>query len=404
MKYDFTSILDRSGKDAIAVDGVGNKDMIGFAPEAPKAGFDVIPMWIADMNFPTVPSIPRAMIERAKHPAYGYFPTPTAYEEAIIGWQKERNGVNELKPEHIDYLNGVLGGVAAALHVLGSPGSSVLVHRPTYIGFTNTLKTNGYKIVHSQLLKDENNVWRMDFQDMEEKIQKYHIHMAIFCSPHNPTGRVWEREEIEKAMEVYRRNDVYVIADEIWSDIILAGNHHIPTQSVSEDARNRTIALYAPSKTFNLAGLIGSYSIIYNPWLRDRFIHDLERTHLNSMNVMSMHALLGAYTDEGREWVDELQEVLTGNIEYAVKFIDEHFPGVEVSKPEGTYMLFIDCTGWCREHDTTIQRIKKAGWDVGVCWQDGEIFGGRNCLRMNLALPLSRVKEAFDRLARCVFI
>ena len=138
----------------------------------------------------------------------------------------------------------------------------VLVHAPTYIGFTGTLNNNGYHIIHSPLKKDEEGIWRMDFEDMEEKIVKNKIHAAIFCSPHNPTGRVWERWEIEKAMEIYKKYDVTVISDEIWSDIILYGNEHIPTQSVSEDARNRTIALYAPSKTFNLAGLIGSYHII----------------------------------------------------------------------------------------------------------------------------------------------
>jgi cystathionine beta-lyase len=403
MKYDFTSYLDRRGKDAAAYDSVGQTERFGFAPDKPKEGFDVIPMWIADMNFPTVPTIPQAMIERAQHPAYGYYLTPDEYYDAIISWQKDRNKVEKLTADHIDYLNGVLGGVAAALKVLCGPGDPVLVHRPTYVGFTGTLKINGYKIVHSDLKKDENGVWRMDYEDMEKKIQKYHIHAAIFCSPHNPTGRVWEKEEIEKAMEVYRRNQVYIIADEIWSDLILDGNHHIPTQSVSEDARQRTIALYAPSKTFNLAGLVGSYSIIYNDWLRERYLAELGRTHLNAMNVLSMHALLGAYSQEGREWVDELRDVLTENVKYAVSFINDKVPGAEVSMPQGTYMLYIDFSGWCHEHGKTLQELKKAGWDVGVDWQDGEIFGKANCIRMNLALPLSRVKEAFDRLEKYVF-
>ena len=401
MKYDFTSYLDRKGKDAAAYDSVG-REGYGFAPDAPKEGFDIIPMWIADMNFPTVPAIPEAMIERARHPAYGYYLTPDAYYDAIISWQRDRNKVENLTAGQIDYLNGVLGGVAAALKVLCGPGDPVLVHQPTYIGFTNTLKTNGYRIVHSNLKKDEDGIWIMDYQDMEEKIRKYHLHAAIFCSPHNPTGRVWEREEIEQVMEVYRRNDVYVISDEIWSDLLLDGHHHIPTQSVSEDARQRTIALYAPSKTFNLAGLVGSYSIIYNDRLRDLYLNELGRTHLNSMNVLSMHALLGAYSAEGREWVDELRTVLSENVEYAVSFIHDHIPGAEVSRPQGTYMLFIDFSEWCRAHGKTLQELKKAGWDVGVAWQDGEIFGGKNCIRMNLALPLSRVKEAFRRLEKYV--
>lgn len=155
---------------------------------------------------------------------------------------------------------------------------------------------------------------------------------------------MWERWEIEKAMDVYRENGVTVISDEIWSDIILGGHKHIPTQSVSEDARQRTIALYAPSKTFNLAGLIGSYHIIYNKTLRDRVAARSEKTHYNEMNVLSMHALLGAYTPEGRAWADELCAVLTENVDYACRYIAEHFPGVRVAKPEGTYLLFLDCT------------------------------------------------------------
>ena len=206
--------------------------------------------------------------------------------------------------------NGVLGGVASALHVLCSQGDHVLVHAPTYIGFTGTLTNNGYHIIHSNLKKDDNDIWRMDFEDMEEKIVKNKIHAAIFCSPHNPTGRVWERWEIEKAMELYAKYDVTVISDEIWSDIILDGHQHIPTQSVSEDAKNRTVALYAPSKTFNLAGLIGSYHIIYNRTLRERIIKESSLCHYNSMNVLSMYALIGAYKSEGCEWVDELRQVI----------------------------------------------------------------------------------------------
>lgn len=397
MKYDFTSILDRNGKDAIAV------EHIPIPGAQVKEGFDRIPMWVADMNFPTVPTVVETMMERVQHPAYGYFDPSEEYYASIIRWQEKRNGVTGLKPEHIGYENGVLGGVISALNVMCSKGDSVLLHSPTYIGFTMSLENNGYHIVHSPLVKDENGVWRMDFEDMEKKIVKNRIHAAVFCSPHNPCGRVWERWEIEKAMELYKKYDVFVISDEIWSDLILEGHKHIPTQSVSEDARNRTVAMYAPSKTFNLAGLVGSYHIIYNTWLRERVLKESSLSHYNAMNVLSMHALVGAYKPEGYEWLDELRQVLTGNVEFACRYIQDHFEGIEVSKPEGTYMLFLDCTKWCEKHGKTIDELQRAGVEVGVIWQDGRPFHGPCHIRMNLALPFSRVQEAFERLDRYVF-
>ena len=401
MKYDFTSIMDRCGRDAIAVDAIGQPG--GFAPSAPREGFDAIPMWVADMNFPTVPTIPAAIIERAQHPAFGYFSATDDYYNAIIRWHEERNGVTGLSKEHIGYENGVLGGVVSALNVLCSRGDSVLLHAPSYVGFTGSLRNNGYHIVHSPLVLDGDGIYRMNFADLEKKITENRIHAAVFCSPHNPCGRVWEKWEVEQFMELCRKHDVIVVSDEIWSDIILAGYQHVPTQSVSEDARNRTVALYAPSKTFNLAGLVGSYHIIYNQWIRERVEKESSLCHYNDMNVLSMHALLGAYKPEGYVWLDELRQVLTGNVDFACAFIAEHFPGVKVSKPQGTYMLFLDCTQWCAAHDKTIEEVLKAGWDAGVMWQDGRMFHGPCHIRMNLALPLSRVQEAFARLQQSVF-
>jgi cystathionine beta-lyase len=265
------------------------------------------------------------------------------------------------------------------------------------------LTNNGYDIVHSELKKDASGVYRMDFEDMEKKLSEGNIHAAIMCNPHNPTGRAWERWELEKAMELYKKYDVYVVSDEIWSDLMMNGHKHIPTQSVSEDARQRVAAFYAPSKTFSLAGLVGSYHIVYNKWWRDRMTKESSLCHYNDMNVLSMHALIGAYKPEGYEWADELCQVLSGNVDYAYDYIQKHFQGVEVSKPQGTYMLFVDCTKWCEAHGKTIDDVEKAAWDVGVAIQDGKMFHGPCHIRMNLALPLSRVQEAFDRLDKYVF-
>lgn len=402
MKYDFTSIIDRHGKDSIAVDLPDD-----FSPYRRgvklREGFDRIPMWVADMNFPALPAIQEQIAARVQHPTFGYFEASDAYYEKIIHWQAVRNGVQGLTRECIGYENGVLGGVVSALRVFCSEGDKVLVHSPTYVGFTKALTNNGFAIVHSPLVQDGDGIWRMDYADMDRKLKEEKIHAAIFCSPHNPCGRVWERWEIEKAMEVYAANDVYVVSDEIWSDLTLFGNRHTPTQSVSEDARNRTVALYAPSKTFNLAGLEGSYHIIYNKYLRDRVEKQSSLSHYNAMNVLSMHALIGAYGEEGEAWVDELRQVLGENVTYACDYIAAHFEGVKVARPQGTYMLFLDCSEWCEKHGKTIEDVQNAGYEVGVVWQDGRAFHGPCAIRMNLALPFARVKEAFDRLDKYVF-
>ena len=403
MKYDFESIMNRYGKDAIAVDSLGKGDS-SFTPRAPQDGFDCIPMWVADMNFPACPAIPKAITERVQHPAYGYFEVRDEYYEKIIRWHEKQNGVTGLSAEMISYENGVLGGVLSALGVFCSRGDSVLVHSPTYIGFTGSLTNCGYKIIHSPLYRDAEGTWRMDLADMEEKIRKHHIHAAIFCSPHNPCGRVWTKEEILSFTELCRKYDVKIVSDEIWSDIILGGRKHIPTQSVSEDAKYRTAAFYAPSKTFNLAGLVGAYHIIYDPWIRERVKKESSLSHYNSVNLLSMYALLGAYSPEGYEWLDELREVLGKNIDYACSYIDAHFPDLEVMKPEGTYMLFVDCSKYCAKTAKTMDEILDECWKVGVAVQDGRPFHGSAHFRMNLALPLTRVKDAFDRLQTYVFV
>ena len=401
MKYDFTTLPDRRGKDAIALDMVGQPG--GFAPAGPKEGFSLIPMWVADMNFLACPAIQEAVIRRTEHPAFGYFEASEAYYDSIIRWHRLRNGVEGMEKQHIGYENGVLGGVISTLNVLCSRGDPVLVQSPTYVGFTHVLENNGYEIVHNPMYRDASGVWRIDYEDLERKIVEKHIHATIFCSPHNPCGRVWERWEIEKAMEIFEKHDVWVVSDEIWSDLTLAGHRHIPTQSVSAWAHDHVAAMYAPSKTFNLAGLIGSYHVIYNNWLRDRQAKEASLSHYNNMNVLSMHALIGAYSDAGHEWVDQLRQVLTRNVAFATAFIRERFEGVTLMEPEGTYMLFLHCEDWCRARGMTMDRLEKLGTDVGVAWQDGRMFLDTWGIRVNLALPNAVVREAFDRLDKYVF-
>ena len=397
MKYDFTTVLDRRGKDSIAA------DVIPIKGAKVKEDLAPIPMWIADMVFATAPAVQEAVAKRLEHPVFGYFPASGEYYDSIISWHERRNGVKGLAQEHIGYENGVLGCVTSALNAFTSPGEAVLVHAPCYVGFLHVLEDLGRKIIFSNLKRDHEGIWRMDYEDMDRKMKEYNIHFAIFCSPHNPSGRVWEKEEIEKAMEVYRTNDAIVVSDEIWSDLVLPGQKHIPTQSISEDACKRTIAVYAPSKTFNLAGLVGSYHIIYEKYLRDKVNRQGAISHYNSMNVLSMHALIGAYSAGGEEWLEELRIVLQENADFAYNYINKNFDGISLAKPQGTYMLYLDCSEYLKRYGFSMEDLLLAGASVGVIWQDGRDFGMDNTIRMNLAAPHSQIVEALERLKKYVF-
>lgn len=398
MQYDFTTVLDREKDNFIAVDILPYKDV------EVENGFPRIPMWVADMSFPTCPAILQALEERLQMPNFGYFHLSDEYYNSIIRWHKERKHVTGIQKEHISYENGVLGGVSSVMQALTAPGDKVLVHSPVYVGFLSVFESTGRVPLYSQLVRDKEGIWRMDYEDMDKKLKENNIHLAIFCSPHNPCGRVWEKWEIEKAMEVYRKNDCIVISDEIWSDIIMPGHVHTATQSVSEDAKNRTIAFYAPSKTFSLAGLIGSYSIIYNKYLRDRVVKQGEMTHYNSCNTLSMAALIGAYSKEGSVWTDEMISVIEENLTYACDFFRNRYQGIRVMKSQGTYMLYLDLSGYCEANHISIHEIQERAVKKGVIWQDGEPFMLENTIRMNLALPKSLLAEALERIRQYVLI
>ena len=390
MKYDFTSLMNRSGHDSIAV------DQIPIPGAEVKEGFSRIPMWVADMNFPSLPTIQEAIHARVNEPHFGYFNLPDAYFDSIIRWQKERNGVEDLPREAIGYENGVLGCVASAAAAFTSPGESILLHSPTYIGFTGVLENCGRNIVLSDLVQDENGVWRMEYADMDRKLKEHNIHFAIFCSPHNPTGRVWEREEIEKAMEIYKANECVVISDEIWSDLTLPGFKHIPTQSVSKDARERTIALYAPSKTFNLAGLQTAYAVIPDDELRETYVKGLNANRIFNMNWFGSAALEAAY-DKSGNYVDTLCDYVNDNMDHMVQYVQERLPMLHMKKSEATYMVWVDFRGTgmsTEEIESFIDQKAHIGVDKGSWFGPG----GEGYLRFNLACPRKILDSALYQL------
>lgn len=396
MKYDFTSIVDRHGMDAIAVD-----QMDSWGPASPKDGYDVIPMWVADMNFATPSCVVESMKKRLEHPFFGYFSPREELYDGIIKWQKQRNGFDVAK-ENIEFDNGVLGGVTSALNVFCSKGDNVFVLSSTYIGFSGVMSNNGYKPVLSELVKDEQGIWRMDFDDVEAKIRDNHVHAAIFCSPHNPTGRVWEQWELKKFSEICEKYDVWVVSDEIWSDIILPGFRHIPTQAATEYLKYHTVACYSPTKTFSLAGFQESYRVTFNKTLIDRVAKEASLSHYNALNLMSMYAHIGACTEEGMEWTDELCKVLNENVSFMADYLDT-VNGLEFSRPQGTYLIYVDCSGYCKRTGKTLDELLTMCWDKGVAVQDGRGFHGKCHIRMNLALPKARIEEAIGRMKQFVF-
>ncbi len=393
-KYDFETYTDRTGLDSAKWENIP-------IPDAQVSeGFSKIPMWVADMDFATAPSVIASMLRRiTASPAFGYYGLPaTGYFDAIRSWQLERNGVDIGSDEYISYENSVLGGVANIINTYTEPGDPILLQSPTYIGFTGTVNNAKRTIVLTDLKQDENGTYRMDYEDMEKKIVENNIKVAIFCSPHNPTGRVWEKEEIAKYVEICAKHNVIIAADEIWSDFIVGDKKHIPTQSVSETAKQIVAAMYAPSKTFNLAGMVGAYSIIYNDEMRKKAKEHAATTHYNSPNLLSVYALIGAYTGGG-EWVDELRKVISANMDYAYEMM-KTWDGVTVQRPQGTYMMFPDFTEFCKKRGKTLDDVLKRCVSVGVICQDGRPFHGECHIRFNMALPTAKAKEAFDRLDR----
>lgn len=396
-KYDFTTVVDRTGLDS------SKWERIPIPGAEVLPGFSHIPMWVADMDFPTAPSVIAAIQARlAASPSMGYFGLEgTGFYDAIKGWQKRRNGVEIEDNDVISYENSVLGGVANVIRTYTKEGEPVLLHSPTYVGFTATVNATGRKIILSELKQDAEGTYRMDFADMEAKIVENNIKVAIFCNPHNPTGRVWDKEEIQAFVELMVKHGVHIVADEIWSDFIVGDKKHTPTQSVSPLAKEAVAAMYACTKTFNLAGLVGAYSIIYNKETRDECRRLAAQTHYNQPNILSVHALVGAYND-GEEYVNELIKVIQSNLNHAYDVIQTWGGLVKTQKPQGTYVMFLDWTEFCEKRGKTMDEVLNKCVSVGVICQDGRPFHGPCHARFNFACPHSSVVEAFDRLTKYV--
>ncbi|MCF8226152.1 MAG: PatB family C-S lyase [Bacteroidales bacterium] len=382
-KYDFDKVIDRAGTGAIKYDMV---EML-FGQE------DVLPMWVADMDFEVPDFIVDAIKERAGHPVYGYTRRTESFFEAVSGWMKKRHSWN-VSPGDVDFSPGIVPALVLSVLAYTNPGDRILVQSPVYFPFFSSIENHGRALVNNQLSDDHGN-YTMDFDDLESKFRDG-VKMMMFCHPHNPVGRAWSGEELEKLAELAVKYDVLVVSDEIHSDLLLFGNKHIPLATLDRKIARRTITCVAPSKTFNLAGLHTSALVIEDKQLMKRYKKVLGDTHIGGGNLFGFTALEVAY-QSGEEWLTQLLNYLEQNFLLLRQRVNEAFPQVRISPLEATYLVWLNFE-FLGLDDKELFRFMTEKARLGFV--DGPRFGsgGEGYMRMNIAAPRSVINEALDRL------
>lgn len=381
---DFDKITDRTGTNAIKYD-------LAEARNKPK---DAISLWVADMDFPTAPCVQKAIAEKAAHGIFGYSRPDSRYYAALKKWFKERHNYN-IQDEWVVNTPGVCFALAAAIRAFTKEGESVLVQKPVYYPFFNMIKNLNRKVVNSPL-ELKNGHYEINFHDFEDKIGSEKVKMFILCSPHNPGGRVWKKEELLRISEICLEHNVLVVSDEIHSDITFEGHTHTVYGTLSPAAAENSIICTAPSKSFNLAGLQFSNIIIPCAKLRVDFLRELDRTGYDEPSLMGIVAATAAYS-EGAEWFDEAKSYIWKNIQFAKSYIEENCPKIKVIVPEGTYLLWLDFSGL----GLTDKEINGRILNNAKVWLDsGSMFGteGEKFQRINCATPRAILKEALERI------
>lgn len=387
-RYDFDTVIDRTYNYSSKWDEL----------ETTFGTRDVLPMWVADMDFMSPKAVVDAVVERAKQGIYGYTSRPDSYFEAIALWMKNRHGWTP-DEDWMVFTPGVIPALGVTINSFTNPGDKILVQSPVYYPFFKVVEENGRRIVNNPLVfKDRRYV--MDFEDLVIKAKDPLVKLIILSSPHNPVGRVWSQEELTRLGEICIKNDVLVVADEIHGDILFPGFKYIPFASISKEFAHNSITCTAPSKTFNLAGLQTSTIIIPDEHLRETYKSFLKRIHLMRNNVFGLVATEAAYR-HGGEWFDEFLAYLKGNYEYLREHIGKYIPQIKVIEPEGTYLIWLDCRELGLD-SAELNRffIEKAR--VGL--DDGHWFGqgGEGFMRINLACPRAYVEESLKRIKPAV--
>ncbi|MBN2285292.1 MAG: pyridoxal phosphate-dependent aminotransferase [Tissierellales bacterium] len=361
-------------------------------------GEDILPLWVADMDFEVCPPIKDALIEVASHGVYGYTLLPDSYYESFMDWQKKRNNW-KIEKEWISFSPGIVPAINMLVRALTQTGDKVILQTPVYYPFYKAVINNGAQILKNPL-KLVNHQYEMDFDDLEEKAKDPRACLLILCSPHNPVGRVWNKEELERLGNICIKNDVMVISDEIHSDLIYKGYKHIPFSSITKEFSEISISCLSPSKTFNIAGLQISTIVIPNSKIRTKFNNVLENNFLTMPNIFGVKAYEAAYK-EGESWLEELMEYLSDNLEFLYEFIEKKLPKVKVIKPQGTYLVWLDFTELkLTKNELKELMLKKAK----VFLDEGYIFGaeGEGYERINIACPRSILEEALNRIEKAL--
>ena len=381
---DLDCIIDRKKTNSMKFD---------FAKEEGKPD-DLLPFWIADMDFKIADCITEALQARVDHGIYGYSEAKPSYFKAVRDWLLSNFGW-ETKSEWLIKTPGVVPAINLAIKALTKENEAVLINRPVYHPFTFAIENNKRKLVNSPLIL-KNGRYEADFDDMERKIVENNVKLAIFCSPHNPTGRVWTRQELETYADICIKHGVKIISDEIHADFTYEGYHHITFASVSEEAAMNSIICTAPSKTFNIAGLQVSNIWIPNQEIREAFRKELESFGYDHVNVMGLIAGEAAYKG-GAEWLSLVKTYIKSNLDYTEQFLKEKLPKLKLIRPEGTYLAWIDCNGYGlsdKEMETKLLN------DAKIWVNMGSMFGPEgNCfIRFNLACPRKTLEEGLNRL------
>jgi cysteine-S-conjugate beta-lyase len=359
---------------------------------------DVIPMCIADMDFQVSPAIVEALNQKAQHGIYGYTTFSERYFESIVSWWKKRFDM-EINKDWICFSPGIIPGINVLLSVLTEPGDGVIIQDPVYYPFYSTIENHGCSVVKNTLLYQDG-FYSIDFDDLEEKARQPETKVLILCSPHNPVGRVWSREELERIGEIAKRHHLWIISDEMHGDLVYKGHEHKPLFKVNESFSENSILCAAPSKTFNIAGLQTSILLIPNKELREKYNEKLTGYGLMRPNVFGIEGTIAAY-EEGEPWLNELLMVLEDNKQYVLNYLEQHLPELKAIVPQATHLIWIDCSelGMSGE-DLCTFFLEKAR----VKFDEGFKFGecGRSFVRMNIACPKERIDMALRRMNHAV--
>lgn len=381
-KYDFNQVVQRKNTNSYKWDIVAD---------------DILPLWVADMDFEVAPEIKQAIIERANHGIFGYTLVPDSYYDSIIQWFKSRHNWS-IDRNSIIYTSGVVPAISATIKALAMPGENVLVQTPVYNCFFSSIRNQGCCVVENELIR-EGDTYKINFEDFEKKCADEKTTIFLLCNPHNPTGRVWTKDELEQMNSICLKHGVKVISDEIHCELVMPGYSYTPFASISEECKNNSIILNSPSKAFNIAGLQIANIICENTVWRRRINRAINIFEICDVNPFGIVALQAAY-NKGGEWIDELNLYIYENYLYLKQFILEELPQVEVIKLEGTYLAWIDIMCFELSSDEAYNELLNDG---KVLVNSGTLYGkksGEGYLRINLACPRETLKKGLIRIAR----